>query len=230
MPRVLETADIYVQHLVVINEWCRALRYKGLLILLDEAEHVRGFSVARRDRATNLFDLLARCARSESENDGAPIANSKGFRLPQYWSEGPHFSLVAALTEGDTFSDPSLNLRDACVFLRDESDFMRLELPTRDDYRRWCLGFLAQFEHHYPQEASLLRGNAGLDRMAEVLADEFGRQPRREQTVRLWTKMTSFVISLLLARAVGSRGELEQRLRRVARTAAGEIMPWEAEV
>ena len=41
--------------------------------------------------------------------------------------------------------------------------------------------------------------------------------------------MTSFVVSLLFAGAVRTRDELEQRLRLVARTAAGEIMPWEAE-
>ena len=121
---------------MVINEWCRSLGYKGLLILLDEAEHVRGFNVARRERSTNLFDLLARCARPPSDHDEAPIGNSRGFRLPQYWKEGPHFALVVALTEGDTFSDSSLDLREACVFLRDESDFLRLEPPTRNEYYR----------------------------------------------------------------------------------------------
>lgn len=230
MPRSMETADIYVQHLVVINEWCRSLGYNGLLILLDEAEHVRGFSVGRRDRATNLFDLLARCARPPSDRDAAPIGNSHGFWLPQYWKEGPHFALVVALTEGDTFSDSSLDLRDACVFLRDESDFLRLEPPTRDDYYGWSLGFLEEFEHHYPGEASILRSGSGPRRFAELLSEEFQRQPHAEQTVRLWTKMTSFVASLLLAGAVRTRDELEERLRSVARTAAGEIMTWEVEV
>ena len=116
------------------------------------------------------------------------------------------------------------------MFLRDESDFLRLEPPTRDDYYRWCLGFLEQFEHHYPGEASILRGASGPHRFAELLSDEFGRQPHGEQTVRLWTKMTSFVASLLLAGAVRTRDELEERVRSVARTAAGEIMPWEVEV
>ena len=229
MPRIMETADIYVQHLVVINEWCRALGYKGLLILLDEAEHVRGFRVGRRERATNLFDLLARCARPPSDQDDSPIGNSRGFRLPQYWREGPHFALVVALTEGDTFSDASADLRDACVFLRDELDYVRLETPTRDDYYRWCLGFLEQFEHHYPEEASILRDGSGQRRFAEILSEEFERQPHGEQTVRLWTKMGSFVASLLLAGAVRTTDELEERLRSVARTAAGEIMPWETE-
>ena len=43
MPRTLQAADIYAHHLVVINEWCRALGYKGLLLIFDEAEHVLGF-------------------------------------------------------------------------------------------------------------------------------------------------------------------------------------------
>ena len=79
MPRIMETADIYVQHLVVINEWCRSLGYKGLLILLDEAEHVRGFSVARRDRATNLFDLLARCGFADTRHPAREQKKDPGY-------------------------------------------------------------------------------------------------------------------------------------------------------
>lgn len=229
MPKIRETADVYVQHLVVINEWCRSLGYKGLLILLDEAEHVKGFSVRRRDRATNLFDLLACCARPPSDCDRAPIGNDHGFWLPKYWREGPHFALVVALTEGNTFSDSSLDLRDACVFLRDKSDFLRLEPPTKDEYYRWCLGFLEEFERHYPGETAILRGGPGPRRFAGILSEEFERQPHAEQPVRLWTKMASFVASLLLARAVRTGDELEGRLRSVARTAAGEITPWEVE-
>jgi hypothetical protein len=47
---------------VVVNEMCRALGYKGLLLVVDEAEHVRGYNVRRQERANNFFDLLARCA------------------------------------------------------------------------------------------------------------------------------------------------------------------------
>ncbi len=161
MPRVRETADIYVQHLVVINEWCRALGYKGLLILLDEAEHVRGFSVRRKDRATNMFDLLARCARPPSGRGEGPIGNDHGFWLPKYWREGPHFALVVALTERDAVFDSGLEAPDACVFLHDESDLLRLQPPSRSQYYRWCLRFLEEFESHYPREASILRDGVG---------------------------------------------------------------------
>ena len=41
--------------------------------------------------------------------------------------------------------------------------------------------------------------------------------------------MVSFVAAVLLAGAVRTRDELEERLRSVARAAAGEIMPWEVE-
>ena len=40
----------------------RSLGYKGLALILDEAEHVRGYNVNRRERANNLFDLLSRAA------------------------------------------------------------------------------------------------------------------------------------------------------------------------
>jgi hypothetical protein len=48
MPKVRETGEIYVYHLIVVNEICKALGYQGLLIILDEAEHVRGYSVLRK--------------------------------------------------------------------------------------------------------------------------------------------------------------------------------------
>jgi len=56
MPSTRETADIYVHHLVVVNTLCKLLGYKGLAIILDEAEHVRGFNVRRRERANNFLN------------------------------------------------------------------------------------------------------------------------------------------------------------------------------
>src|SRR6266849_10135521 len=75
MPRTRETAEIYTMHLAVVAEMCRALGYQGLLLILDEAEHVRGYNVRRQERANNFFDLLARCAHRPVSGDAAPILN-----------------------------------------------------------------------------------------------------------------------------------------------------------
>ena len=227
MPKTLEAADIYVHHLVVINEWCRALGYKGLLIMLDEAEHVRGYNVNRRGRANNLFDVLSRCAHPPLKNVINPSPNEHGIQLPTFWNQGPHFGLVVALTEGATFAQKNAPLHDACVFLHRESDIVRLAPPTPTDYERWCIGFLAEFERSYPDASILLRHSFAKESIAKVLAEEYERQPAGERTVRLWVKLTSLVPSLLLAQQATSATGLEEVLRRTAREAAGEILPWQ---
>jgi len=228
MPKVLETADIYVHHLVVINEWCRLLGYQGLLIILDEAEHVRGYNVRRFERATNFFDWLARAAHAPLDDAPPPNANEHGIALPPFWREGPHFGLVVALTEGDTFGDPSVALRDACVFLHDESDRITLTPPKPSDYRDWCEILLTDFERHYPERTSLLMEPSVRSQIAHVLADEYRKHKNGERTIRVWGKLASFAVALLLAGAATTQSELEDQLRRAAREATGEILPWES--
>jgi hypothetical protein len=228
MPRTLESSDIYVHHLVVVNEMCRRLGYKGLLVLLDEAEHVRGFTVRRRERAANLFDVLAQSAHRPSSDIPAPARNEHGIRLPQYWKTGPHFGLVVALTEGETFSGEAESLREACVFLHEERDLVRLSAPSSADYRGWCLAFLERFSEHYPAEAGLLGGSSGRSLVARVLAEEYELADDGAQTLRLWTKLASFVPAMLLANAASSLDGLIHEVRRVARAASGKVLPWEA--
>jgi hypothetical protein len=228
MPRTRESADIYVHHLVVINELCRALGYQGLLIVLDEAEHVRSFSVNRKDRANNLFDLLARCAHKPLKGYPAPNPNENGIDVPPYWRHGPHFGVVVALTEGDTFAESGLALKESCVFLHDSTDMVRLAPPKKDDYRRWCAGFLKQFVEHYSVHAESIAGD-GVEAISRALAEEYARQSDDERTLRLWTKVATLVPSMILARTApqGGVSELISELRQAARGAAGEILPWE---
>jgi hypothetical protein len=227
MPKTLETADIYVYHLVVINEWCRRLGYKGLLIVLDEAEHVRGFNVNRRGRATNLFDLLARAANPPLADVDPPFPNEHGFGVPKFWEEGPHFGVVVALTEGSTFSDSTRPLRDSCMFLHRPDDMVRLQSPNAAEYRDWCNQFLERFATHYSEAGTLLTDEATRTAVASVLAEEYSRQSDGERTIRLWTKVASFVPSLLFARVCESPDELTTVVRKVAREASGEVLPWE---
>jgi hypothetical protein len=228
MPRTLETSEIYVHHLVVVNELCRRLGYKGLLILLDEAEHVRGFNVNRRSRANNFFDTLAQAAHAPKRGLPPPLRNEHGIQLPEFWRSGPHFGVVVALTEGDTFAEDVDSIRDACVFLHDESDMIRLVPPTADEYRGWCEAFLREFQTHYPGDAIPLGGSDGLSRVASALAAEYANIDGASQALRLWTKLAGFVPALMFAGAVSSVNEIVTQLQRAARAASGLSMPWEA--
>lgn len=227
MPRTLETSDIYVFHLVVIHELCQRLGYKGLLVILDEAEHVRGFNVNRRERANNLFDLLACSAHPPLSGGPTPFANEHGIALPKFLNKGPHFGLVVALTEGATFSDPTASLREACVFLHSKDDIVRLSPPSVSDYRDWCRKYFGQFVEHYGDSLSLPTDQPLPDRLAGVLASEYERQAAPERNIRLWGKMAAFACASMMSKGVETTNDLEELVRRVARDAAGEIQPWD---
>lgn len=227
LPRVKETAEIYVYHLAVVHELCKALGYKGLLLILDEAEHVRGYNVRRRERANNFFDILSRSAHKPVPGDSPPIGNDHGYALPKYWKEGPLFGLVVGLTEGNTFVDPSLSIREACVFLHKESDRVRLTPPKPMQYEHWCAHFLAQFHTHYPEVTEIIAEHDDRLRIARVLSTAFRNQPEADRTLRLWIKLASLVPSILLAGRVHSRAELEQVIDKVARDATGAVLPWD---
>ena len=114
------------------------------------------------------------------------------------------------------------------MFLEEETDMIKLSAPTKGDYRRWCARFLEEFAHHYPTEAVLLGNGAGTQRLAAVLAEEYARSTTGgEHTMRLWAKLASLVPSLLFTKAFSSQEQMEAELRRIARAAAGEILPWE---
>lgn len=227
MPKSRETADIYVYHLVVIDEICRALGYKGLLLVLDEAEHVRGYNTKRSQRANNMFDLLARSAHKPVPGDSAPVANDYDFLLPKYWREGPHFGLVVGLTEGDTFSD-GLPVREACAFMHSETDAIFLEPPPPELYKNWCLHFLQTFHTIYPEQTELISAENDRARLASLLMEEFRGQSSDTKTLRLWVKLATLVPSVVLARNASTIDELETIIRTAARGASGKYLPWES--
>ena len=104
---------------------------------------------------------------------------------------------------------------------------VRLRPPKKDDYRMWCRDFLAQFVGFYPAHARVIAGD-GIEELAQTLAEEYERQPADERTLRLWTKVTTLVPSMLLARtAAQDRDQLVADIRNAAREAAGEVLPWE---
>lgn len=226
LPQTKETAEIYVHHLVVINEICRALGYKGMAIIVDEAEHVRGFNVRRRERANNFFDFLSRSAHNRLKDEDNPIKNEHGFVLPRYWEEGPHFALFVGLTEGDTFSDPFMPLREACVFLHNESDRVRLHPPSVDQYRKWCELFLAASYRHLGHRVHCLADIDDRRRIAEVLSSAFEEVEPTERVLRLWVKLANLAPSVLLSHKASTVDELAELLSKSARKANGYNLPW----
>jgi len=227
MPRVRESAEIYVFHLVVLHEICQALGYRGLLLVLDEAEHVRGYNVSRRERASNFFDFLARSSHPPLKGVSAPLSNDHGHQLPPYWNRGPLFGTVVGLTEGDTFTDKSLSLRDACVFLHDETDAVMLQCPSAEQYKNWCLEFLRTVHDHLPESTQLLANEDDRAKLAQVLAEEFQQQRASERTLRLWVKLASLIPSVTMSHNANTIAELANIVRSAARTASGQLLPWE---
>ncbi len=227
LPQIRETADIYVFLLVVLNEICRAVGYKGLAIILDEAEHVRGFNVRRRERANNFFDLLARVAHPPVLGDDPPIANDYGIQVPPYWQEGPHFALFVGLTEGDTFADPTLSLREACVFLHREDDRVMLSPPTPKEYCAWCESFFARCYRHLGRGMHLLSDERNRQAISVALATALDEQPTNERLMRIWIKLASLVPSILMCGAADTHDNLVKLVTSAARRASGYEFPWD---
>jgi hypothetical protein len=230
MPRTRETAEIYCMHLAVVAEACRAVGYKGLLLILDEAEHVRGYNVRRQDRANNFFDILARCAHRPVVDDAPPLLNDHGLSLPDFWRRGPHFGLLVGLTEGDTFSNPELSLREACAFLFNESDKVQLRPPKPAEYEEWCLGLFEKFNSFYPERSELLASADNRQTLAVTLRSEFEKLQVEERSLRIWVKLGCLVPSILMAKKVRDVSELVEMTRDSAAEATRGGLPWEDEL
>ncbi len=227
MPQTKETSDIYVFHLVVVNEICRALGYKGLALIIDEAEHVRGFNVKRKERANNLFDVLARAAHPPIAGDTPPQTNDHAREVPPYWRHGPHFALFVGLTEGDTFNDPGLSLRDACVFLHRNEDMVRLTPPTPEEYHAWCEKFFSACYNHLGDRMSLLSSKENRSLLSARLKNSFIELPENERVLRIWIKLASLVPSILMCEKVNTLEDLLEEIRIAAKKATGYELPWD---
>lgn len=226
MPVAKETGEIYVFHLVVLNEVCRALGYKGLAIILDEAEHVRGYNVNRRERANNLFDLLSRAAHQPVPRDAPPRRNDHDLLVPEFWKSGPHFALFVGLTEGDTFVDPSVPLRDACVFLHKEEDRIMLKPPAPAAYRGWCDTFFEQCARHLGPMPVL--SDAGeRAQIVDVLGKAFAELSPADRVLRVWIKLAALAPAILLCGRVSTVDALRDELQAACNEATGLHFPWD---
>lgn len=226
MPVTKETADIYVHHLVVVNALCKMLGYKGLAIILDEAEHVRGFNVRRRERANNLFELLARSSHRPDPYDDDPAMNDHGFSIPPYWDAGPHFALFVGLTDAGIFLDERISLRDACLFLRTEEDRIMLTNPNQADYMLWCDLFMKKFCYYYPEVTRLISTDDLRYKVIDFLAQNYTAS-QDGVSLRSMIKLASLVPCMLLSHPEMTFEVLISHLRSTAADYLGNTLPWE---
>ncbi|GAB6056905.1 BREX system ATP-binding domain-containing protein [Desulfonatronum parangueonense] len=227
MPLIKETSDIYCHHLIVINEICKALGYKGLALILDEAEHVRGFTPMRRTRANNFFDILSRSAHMPNTQLPEPVPNDFGHEFPEYWDQGPHFALFVGLTPGDALTVPDNSLRDQCIFLHNEEDKHILSPPSATDYYQWINNFLIRYHQFYSLNAHLLEDITIVKSIAALLRDRFDSAPIDKKILRIWIKIAALVPAMIMARAVCSPHDLLEKIGNVSNEVIGNVLPWE---
>jgi hypothetical protein len=194
MPGSRETAEIYAFHLAVVNEILRKLGYKGLLLILDEAEHVRGYNVRRRERANHFFDYLARCAHMPSENDDLPALNEHGYTLPDFWKHGPHFGVYVGLTP--SFGIPES--RDDCTFIRSSDDVILTRTPDESDFERWVEKLLEMFHEYCPEDAELFSKAERRGRIAKSLGEIYREESDAMTPLRNWIKLGGLACSIPL--------------------------------
>ena len=228
MPQSKDTGLLYAFHLVVIHEVLQALGYRGLAIIIDEAEHVRTYSANRYVRANNFFDVLARCAHRPRKDLHDPPCDHDMSGVPPFWREGPHFGLFVGLTEGADTQDLKRKAGEMSVLIHSQRDVVELKPPSPDDYEAWAASCLAESAGRLGPKVNIL-SDAGLrGRIASTLREHFERAPDSEKLLRNWTKMAGFPAAVLMSQPKSIDAEdLIGIVADAARQVAGEVLPWD---
>jgi hypothetical protein len=229
MPQTKDNGLIYAFHLVVVHEVLKALGYKGLALVIDEAEHVRTYSFNRYIRANNFFDIIARCAHKPRAKLRRPDCDFEyEFAIPEFWKEGPHFALFVGLTEGADTQDLKRKAGELSVLIHEEGDVAQLRAPDGADYENWCDRFLEQAAVRLGPRVEMLSDPGLRARLAATLRLNFEATPESERILRNWTKMAGFAPALLMSRTQAMSGDaLVDAVSEAARQISGEIMPWD---
>jgi hypothetical protein len=228
MPQSKDTGLLYAFQLVVIHEVLQALGYRGLAIIIDEAEHVRTYSANRYLKAYNFFGILARCAHRPRKDLRDPPCDYDVSRLPPFWREGPHFGLFVGLTEGEDTQDLTRKAGEMSVLIHSAEDVIQLEPPSPDDYEVWSNAFLAEAAERLGPKAGMLSDPNLRGRIAAVLRKHFEQTPHSERLLRNWTKMAGFPAAVLMSQPGAVTGEeLVAMVEDAARQVAGEVLPWD---
>ena len=228
MPQNMNTGVVYAYNLVVLHEIVKALGYKGLAIIIDEAEHVRKYSVNRYLRANNFLDVLARCAHLPRNDLQNPENDYEHFNLPPFWREGPHFALFVGLTEGADTHDLKRKVVEMSVLIHDDNDIVRLSPPDAEAYETWTLEFLVRCADRLGSKMQLLTDHKICTRIARRLRHNFEQTPVDELILRNWTKLAGLAPAILLSheREFGA-DELIELVDNAARQIGGEMLPWD---
>lgn len=225
MPRTKDAGLIYAFHLVVIHEVVKELGYKGLAVIVDEAEHIRTYSANRYLRANNFLDVLSRCAHPPRADLADPHCDHDVSGLPPFWKEGPHFGLFIGLTEGE---DLQQGAEEMSVLVHTHQDVVHLESPSAADYEAWSTAFLAEAADRLGPRVELLADSALRARIVGTLRQHFDQTPASEKLLRNWTKMAGFPAAVLLSHERAFDGEeLVLIVEDAARQIAGEVLPWD---
>jgi hypothetical protein len=228
MPQTKDTGLIYAFHFVVLHEVLQALGYRGLALIIDEAEHVRTYSINRYLRANNFFDVLARCAHPSRKDLQDPSCDYDMSGVPPFWREGPHFGLFVGLTEGEDTQDLKRKAGEMSVLIHSPDEVVHLVPPSAADYEAWAIRFLTEASCHLGPKVDLLSDPALCAQIAAILRERFEQTPDTEKLLRNWTKMAGLPAAVLLSQsaAVG-HNELLAIIDDAAKQISGEVMPWD---
>lgn len=227
LPQLKDTGLIYAYQLVVLHKIVKALGYKGLALIIDEAEHVRSYSLNRYLRANNFFDIIARCAHRPRTDLRTPTCDHD-VDLPAFWREGPHFALLIGLTDSDDGFDAKRKLSEMSVLIHDAKDVVKLQLPSATAYEQWCDAFLTQSAERLGPKVTPLSDPGLRSRLAAILRRHFEKTDASERILRNWTKMAGFAPAVLMSRKGDVLAdELVEIVDDGARQLSGEILPWD---
>lgn len=228
MPQTKDTGLIYAFHLVVLHEVLKALGYRGLALIIDEAEHVRTYSINRYLRANNFFDVLARCAHPPRKDLQDPNCDYDMTGVPPFWREGPHFGLFVGLTEGEDTQDLKRKAGEMSVLIHSPDEVVHLVPPSAADYEAWAVRFLTEASSHLGPKVDLLSDPELRAQIAGILRERFEQIPDSEKFLRNWTKMAGLPPAVLLSQSAKvGHNELIAIVDDAAKQISGEVLPWD---
>ena len=228
MPTMKDSGVIYVYHLVVLNEILRALGYRGLAIIFDEAEHVRSYNRLRIKRAESFFDVLSRVAHQPRHNLDEPKCDFDISNFPRFWLEGPHIALFIGLTEGFSEYDINSKAKELKVLIPSESEIHHLSPPDVEAYRQWSKVFLLNAADHLGDSLNMLSNQSFVEQITNSLCIHYQKIPDSEKILRNWTKLVGLPIAILLSRQDSINPiDLISIIEDAAASIYSEAMPWE---
>ncbi len=229
MPLTRDNGLIYAYHLVVINEILRTLGYRGLAVVVDEAEHVRTYSANRYSRASNFLDVLARCSHPARDDLAEPLCDYDLSGVPPFWREGPHFALIVGLTYGEDAAELRGDAGTIGAMIHSKEDIAHIDPPTADAYESWALDFLSESATRLGPRVGLLGDQELRKALAGCLRQGYATTSRDESPLRLWTKLAALPSAILMSQVEVSAEVLLDFTQRAIDEVAGNVYPWDDE-